>query len=224
MNGFCRCTSAPIHPAEFKHVFENGAVSSSLPRNNKENKMLKKFAVALVATALIAGPAFAQSNGTSGATPAAPAAQTAPAAPTASTPAAKPSRQDNEGGQAHGKARAPSRLTQQKERRVASGASCQAGQDASGRSGEIRQDSRNRASLPAIRNMHPTMVRTEARIVMHRLADAGRRNAVRSASRILVVLQRIKMKKLRIREAGRRAGLRSLSVYKFVCHSTGTCS
>ena len=52
--------------------------------------MLKKFAVALVATALIAGPAFAQSNGTSGATPTAPAAQTAPAAPTASTPAAKP--------------------------------------------------------------------------------------------------------------------------------------
>jgi hypothetical protein len=90
VNGFCRCTSAPIQPAEFKHLFENGAVSSSLPRNNKENKMLKKFAVALVATALIAGPAFAQSNGTSGAMPTAPAAQTAPVAPAATTPAAKP--------------------------------------------------------------------------------------------------------------------------------------
>ncbi len=53
--------------------------------------MLRKFAAALVATALIGGPAFAQSNGTSGAMPAAPATQTAPAAPMASTPAAEPS-------------------------------------------------------------------------------------------------------------------------------------
>jgi hypothetical protein len=75
---------------EFKHVFENGAMSPSPPRNNKENKMLKIFAAALVATALIAGPAFAQTNGTSGVMPSAPAGQTAPAAATASTPAAKP--------------------------------------------------------------------------------------------------------------------------------------
>ncbi|MGB7254621.1 MAG: hypothetical protein WBC94_13540 [Xanthobacteraceae bacterium] len=91
MNGFCRCTSAPIHPVKFKHAFENCAMSLSPPRNNKENKMLRKFAAALVAAALIAGPAFAQSNGTSGAMPSAPAGQTAPAAPAASTPAAKPS-------------------------------------------------------------------------------------------------------------------------------------
>ena len=50
--------------------------------------MLRKFAAALVATALIAGPAFAQSNPS--AMPSAPVAQTAPAAPTASAPAAKP--------------------------------------------------------------------------------------------------------------------------------------
>jgi hypothetical protein len=47
--------------------------------------MLKIFAAALVATALIAGPAFAQTNGTSGVMPSAPAGQTAPAAATAST-------------------------------------------------------------------------------------------------------------------------------------------
>ncbi|MGA9427900.1 MAG: hypothetical protein WA776_20590 [Xanthobacteraceae bacterium] len=88
MNEFCRCTSPRIQPAEFKHVFENGAMSKSPPRNKKESTMLKKLAAALVATALIAGPAFAQSNST--ATPSAPAAQTAPAASTASAPAAKP--------------------------------------------------------------------------------------------------------------------------------------
>lgn len=88
MNDFCRCTSARIQPAEFKHVFENGAMLESPPWNKKESTMLRKLAAALVATALIAGPAIAQSNST--ATPSAPAAQTAPAAPMASAPAAKP--------------------------------------------------------------------------------------------------------------------------------------
>ncbi len=50
--------------------------------------MLKKFAAALVATTLVAGPAFAQSTGNSGATPTTPAAQATQAAP--STAAAKP--------------------------------------------------------------------------------------------------------------------------------------
>jgi hypothetical protein len=49
--------------------------------------MLRKFAAAMVATALIAGPAFAQMPGN---TPAAPAAQTTPKAPAAATTAAKP--------------------------------------------------------------------------------------------------------------------------------------
>ncbi len=52
--------------------------------------MLKKFAAALIATTLVAGPAFAQSNGNSGTMPSAPSAQTVPASPTASMPAAKP--------------------------------------------------------------------------------------------------------------------------------------
>ena len=39
--------------------------------------MLRKFAAALLATALVAGPAFAQSNGNAGSTPAVPAAQPA---------------------------------------------------------------------------------------------------------------------------------------------------
>lgn len=51
--------------------------------------MLRKFAAALLATALIAGPAFAQTGGNSTANPAAPAAQTTPNAPAGSTTAAK---------------------------------------------------------------------------------------------------------------------------------------
>lgn len=50
--------------------------------------MLRKFAAALVATALIAGPAFAQTNPTP--SPSAPAAQTTPNKPAAPTTAAKP--------------------------------------------------------------------------------------------------------------------------------------
>ena len=71
--------------------------------------MLKKFAAALIATTLVAGPAFAQSNGNSGTMPSAPSAQTVPASPTASMPAAKPTvkdhRQNGEDGQARDKAR-----------------------------------------------------------------------------------------------------------------------
>ena len=52
--------------------------------------MLRKFAAALIATTLIAGPAFAQSAGNSGTMPSAPSAQTVPVSPTASTPATKP--------------------------------------------------------------------------------------------------------------------------------------
>ena len=90
MNGFCPLTSAGIQSARFKQVFENGAMRNRRRTNNKENVMLRKFAAALVASALIAGPAFAQSNPA----PAAgvpPAAQTTPnTSPTPHT-AAKPS-------------------------------------------------------------------------------------------------------------------------------------
>ena len=165
MNGFCRCTSAPIQPAEFKHVFENGAVSSSLPRNNKENKMLKKFAVALVATALIARAGFCaikwnfrrDANRSGGANRSGRA--------DGFYSGGQADRQDNEVGQALGKACPPSRLAKQKERRVASGAVMPSRPR---RVRPVRRNptsSRNRARLPAIRNMHPTMVRTEARIV-----------------------------------------------------------
>jgi hypothetical protein len=52
---------------------------------NKENTMLRKFAAALLATTLIAGPAFAaQRSDSAGSTPTAP---TAPAASTAVAPA-----------------------------------------------------------------------------------------------------------------------------------------
>lgn len=51
--------------------------------------MLRKFAAALLATALIAGPAFAQTGGNSPAKPATPAVQTTPNAPAVSTAAAK---------------------------------------------------------------------------------------------------------------------------------------
>jgi hypothetical protein len=67
-------------------VFENGAVSRTGAANKKENTMLRKFAAALIATTLIAGPAFAeQSTATAGTAPAA-APVTAPAA-TPSAPA-----------------------------------------------------------------------------------------------------------------------------------------
>ncbi len=69
--------------------------------------MLKKFAAALIATTLVAGPAFAQSNGNSGTMPSAPSAQTVPASPTASMPAAKPTVKatKTEDGKARDKAR-----------------------------------------------------------------------------------------------------------------------
>jgi len=51
--------------------------------------MVKRFAAALVATAFIAAPAFAQNSGTPPATQA-PVAQTTPSAPAASTAPAKP--------------------------------------------------------------------------------------------------------------------------------------
>jgi hypothetical protein len=84
VNGFCSGTSERVHRAGFKQVFENGAVSRTGAANKKENTMLRKFAAALIATTLIAGPAFAaQSTGTAGTAPA-----TAPVtAPVATAPA-----------------------------------------------------------------------------------------------------------------------------------------
>jgi hypothetical protein len=90
MNGFCPHTSAGIQHAEFKHVFENGAMRNRRRNEHKENVMLKKFAAGLLATALIAGPAFAQSNSTPAPTAPAAQTQTKPNAPAASTTMAKP--------------------------------------------------------------------------------------------------------------------------------------
>jgi hypothetical protein len=88
MNGFCRRASAPVQSPKFKHAFENGAMPKSSPRNKKESTMMRKFAAALIATALVAGPALAQSTGNPTAAPAAPAvSQGAPAA--AAKPAVK---------------------------------------------------------------------------------------------------------------------------------------
>jgi hypothetical protein len=81
-----------------------GTFLDRLPWNKKENVMLRNFATALVATALIAGPALAQTSGsTSGSAPVtAPAKQTAPvnAAPanTASAPAASNAQQSAKPG------------------------------------------------------------------------------------------------------------------------------
>jgi hypothetical protein len=84
VNGFCSGTSERVHRAGFKQVFENGAVSRTGAANKKENTMLRKFAAALIATTLIAGPVFAaQSTGTAGTAPA-----TAPVSAPATTPSA----------------------------------------------------------------------------------------------------------------------------------------
>lgn len=89
MNDFCRSTSALVQSLKFKRVFENEAMSKSAPRNKRESAMLKKFAAALVATGLIAGPAFAQSTGNPSVTPISPAAtQAAPSV--AAKPTVKP--------------------------------------------------------------------------------------------------------------------------------------
>jgi hypothetical protein len=57
--------------------------------DNKENIMLRTFAAALIATALVAGPAFAQNSGTAPANQASPPQKT-PNAPAASTAPVKP--------------------------------------------------------------------------------------------------------------------------------------
>jgi hypothetical protein len=57
--------------------------------DNKENIMFRTFAAALIATAVVAGPAFAQNSGTAPANPAAPS-QTTPNARAASTAPVKP--------------------------------------------------------------------------------------------------------------------------------------
>jgi hypothetical protein len=68
---------------------DSAAISQPVPRNKKENTMLKTFSVALIATALIAGPAFAQASGANGAAPAPAAAATqSQAAPTVGSAAA----------------------------------------------------------------------------------------------------------------------------------------
>ena len=127
--------------------------------------MLRKFAAALLATTLIAGPAFAaQSSGTAGS---APATQAAPAAPppTPSRPTRSSAPRRNpprlQAGQARGKA-CPQAPRAPQDRHDASGAPHQARQNASGQSaGQIRQaESPSRrtaarvtsAGLPATRN------------------------------------------------------------------------
>ena len=165
MNEFCRCTSSRIQPAKFKHVFENGAMSKSPPRNKKENTMLRKFAAALVATTLIAGPAFAQST-------------ELPARRRRSGGADRSGRANSvhagdQAGRQDGEERPSTRPSMSasmsrastKSRAIASGASCQAGKTHQAGVAKSDEAVRNRARLPAIRNMHPTKVRTEARIV-----------------------------------------------------------
>src|SRR5580704_15081953 len=74
-------------------MFENGAISTSPPPNKQEDPMLRNFAIALVATTLIAGPAFAaqSSDNTSGSPSAKPAAPVTQAAP--DTNAKQPAKQ-----------------------------------------------------------------------------------------------------------------------------------
>src|ERR1700691_1311894 len=87
MNNSRARTSVRIHWARRKTRFDEGAN----PRRNKnktENAMLRKISAALLATALIAGPAFAaQPSGSAGSTPAA-ATTPAPASTDAVTKAA----------------------------------------------------------------------------------------------------------------------------------------
>jgi hypothetical protein len=86
VNEVHRRTSGAVQCGERKPCPKIGAVSKSSQRNRaeehgnkKENAMLKTFTAALLATTLIAAPAFAQNPTNTGATPAAPAAQSQPA-------------------------------------------------------------------------------------------------------------------------------------------------
>jgi hypothetical protein len=76
----CR-TSGCIQRAAPKTVLDDRRDCLSAPSNKKENAMLRTFTAALLATALVAGPALAaQPSGDAGTAPKAAAAATAPAA------------------------------------------------------------------------------------------------------------------------------------------------
>jgi hypothetical protein len=87
VNGFCSGISRRVHRAWRKPLAKVGAIFRSAPRNKKENIMSRKFAAALVAMALLATPAFAQSSGSNTSTPAAPAAQSKAAPAVVAAPA-----------------------------------------------------------------------------------------------------------------------------------------
>jgi hypothetical protein len=86
VNGFRCGTSGRVQPARFICLASIGAISNRRRWNKKENTMLRKLAAALIATTMIAAPAFAQNY--DNAKPTAPAAQSQPA-PAASTAPAK---------------------------------------------------------------------------------------------------------------------------------------
>jgi hypothetical protein len=78
VNGFRCRTSGCIQRAARKSLLDNRRDSHSTPSNNEENTMLRNFTAALIATALVAGPALAaQPSSNAGAAPAAPAAPAA---------------------------------------------------------------------------------------------------------------------------------------------------
>jgi hypothetical protein len=72
VNGFRCRTSGCIQRAARKSLLDNRRDSHSTPSNNEENTMLRNFTAALIATALVAGPALAaQPSSNAGAAPAA---------------------------------------------------------------------------------------------------------------------------------------------------------
>jgi hypothetical protein len=75
VNDFRYATSGHVHSARTNVASKIGAIPIAAAKQTGENTMLRNFAAALLATTLIAGPAFAaQSSDTAGATHAAPAA------------------------------------------------------------------------------------------------------------------------------------------------------
>jgi hypothetical protein len=75
VNGFHGATSRRVHSVRTNVTSKIGAIPIAAAKQTGENTMLRNFAAALLATTLIAGPAFAaQSSDAAGATHAAPAA------------------------------------------------------------------------------------------------------------------------------------------------------
>jgi hypothetical protein len=82
VNGFRYRASGCIQRVERKSLLDNRRDSIRRRGTNEETTMLRNFTAALIATALIAGPALAaQPSSNAGAAPAAPAVAAAPAAP-----------------------------------------------------------------------------------------------------------------------------------------------